>query len=52
MDELTAKQLCANAIGKYIIMYLDSLAEGEIAALAESQALSLTAHRRHCERLA
>lgn len=41
MDELTAKHLCANAIGKYIIMYLDSLAEGEIAALAESQALSL-----------
>lgn len=40
-DEQTAKQLCANAIGKYIIMYLDSLAEGEIAALAESQALSL-----------
>ena len=40
MDELAAKQICANAIGNYVIMYLDSVVEGEIAALAESHALS------------
>ena len=46
MDELTAKQICANAIGNYVIMYLDSVVEGEIAALAESHALSLISQTR------
>ena len=41
MDEQTAKQLCANAIGEQVMLYLDTLMEGEVAALAESQALSL-----------
>ena len=46
MDELAAKQICANAIGNYVIMYLDSVVEGEIAALAESHALSLISQIR------
>ena len=41
MDEQTAKQLCANAIGEQVMLYLDTLMEGEVAALAEHQALSL-----------
>ena len=46
MDELTAKQLCANAIGEQVMLYLDTLMEGEVAALAERHALSLISQIR------
>lgn len=46
MDELTAWRLCANAIGEHAMMYLDTLMEGEVAALAESNALSLISQIR------
>ena len=41
MDELTAKQLCANAIGKYIITYLDCLSDEAIAHMTELCAVQL-----------
>ena len=46
MDEQTAKQLCANAIGEQVMLYLDTLMEGEVAALAERHALSLISQIR------
>ena len=57
----TARQLCANAIGNYIITYLDCLSDEAIAHMTELCAVQLlrrikahllSAHRRHCERLA
>ena len=41
MDELTAKQLCANAIGNYIITYLDCLSGEAIAHMTELCAVQL-----------
>ena len=41
MDEWTAKQLCASAIGECAIMFLDTLMEGELAIMSESAAISL-----------
>ncbi len=41
MDELTAKQLCANAIGNYIITYLDCLSDEAIAHMTELCAVQL-----------
>ena len=41
MDELTAKQLCASAIGKYIITYLDCLSDEAIAHMTELCAVQL-----------
>ena len=41
MDELTAKQLCANAIGNYIITYLDCLSDEAIANMTELCAVQL-----------
>ena len=41
MDEQTAKQLCANAIGNYIITYLDCLSDEAIANMTELCAVQL-----------
>ena len=41
MDEQTAKQLCANAIGNYIITYLDCLSDEAIAHMTELCAVQL-----------
>lgn len=41
MDELTVKQLCANAIGNYIITYLDCLSDEAIAHMTELCAVQL-----------
>ena len=51
MDELTAWRLCANAIGEHAMMYLDTLMEGEVAALAESNALSLISQIREIAKI-
>ena len=41
MDEQTAKQICANAIGNYIITYLDCLSDKAIAHMTELCAVQL-----------
>lgn len=41
MDEQTAKQICANAIGNYIITYLDCLSDEAIANMTELCAVQL-----------
>ena len=41
MDEQTAKQICANAIGNYIITYLDCLSDEAIAHMTELCAVQL-----------
>ena len=41
MGEQTAKQICANAIGNYIITYLDCLSDEAIANMTELCAVQL-----------
>ena len=39
MNDPVMKQLCEKAIGELVVRYLDTISEGEIASLAEREAV-------------
>ena len=46
MDNMVMRQLCAKAIGELVVQYLDTIGEGEIARLAELEAVKLVCRIR------
>ena len=41
MNDPVMKQLCEKTIGELVVRYLDTISEGEIASLAEREAVDL-----------